>query len=93
MKKACKEDGRPKEPNPDFVPPAMLSFPAPEIILFFMYYNGVLQASLTIMCAPGVAWPWRLFGAAVCAGVIGIILLMMRHIRKVLYAGHVHGGR
>ena len=36
--------GRPKEPNMDFTPPAMLSFPAPEIILFFMYYNGVLQA-------------------------------------------------
>ena len=45
------------------------------------------------MCAPGVHWAWRLSGATVCAGVIGIIIFMMQYVRKLLTAGHVHGGR
>jgi hypothetical protein len=81
-----------RKKNPDFTPPSMLMFPAPEIILFIMYYNGILQTSLIIVVAPCVSAGWRAFGALVCAGVVGAIVLMMIKIRGILSKGHVHAG-
>jgi len=82
-----------KKKVPDFEPPAVLNFPAPGIILFMMYYNGTLQSSLVIMVAPCVGSGWRAFGGLVCAGIIGVIILLMMRMRRFHAGGHVHGGK
>ncbi|GMH85271.1 hypothetical protein TrVE_jg13630 [Triparma verrucosa] len=82
-----------KKKNPNFTPPSMILFPAPEIILFVMYYNGILQSALVIVVAPCVGAGWRVFGALVCCGVVLVVAAMLQQIHSMLEEGNVHGGK
>ena len=72
--------------------PDMLKFPAPEVVLFFMYYNGALQSSLTIIEAVGVHWLWRLFGLTSFASIIGFVLATWWKLNSFIKLGSVHAG-
>lgn len=86
-------NARMKKKNADFTPSAVLMFPAPEIILFMMYYNGIVQSSLVVVVVPCVGPFFRVLGGLVCASIIAVIAMMMMQIRSILSDGHVHGGK
>jgi hypothetical protein len=84
---------RKKLKKPEFKLPALLQYPAPEILLFFMYYNGIIQSCLTVIVAPGVLVSFRVLGSFALIGVMSIVVYFMLGIRRLTGLGTIHHGK